>query len=195
MLFCCIVVFQYGSSICHCRASVNTFETCRGAYLTISKVLALIKRLSVPHVKLQESARWKDKTRHVFVPKSMDAATAGDHWRRCRPCLQLQLPLSLYLILDSSLHSEWICNDRVGCWIRGAGRQVFKTAERSGSDSNAWSGAGYNATCWGSSGCWCATTACTWHGGWSIYRLSLCSGQGESHTFNDICKARIVQWR
>jgi len=39
-----------------------------------------------------------------------------------------------------------MCNDRAGFCIRDGGRQVFETAKRSGSDSNAECGAGYNAT-------------------------------------------------
>jgi len=125
----------------------------------------------------------------------MDAVTAGDHWWRCRHRLQLQLPLPLSLILFCSLCSEWICNDRAGFWIRDWGTQVFKTSESSGSDNNAGCGAGYNATRWGSSGCWCATTACTRRGGWSIHWLSVCSGQGRSQALLDICNTRIVQQR
>jgi len=125
----------------------------------------------------------------------MDAATAGDHWSRCRLRLRFQLPLPLSLNLLSSLRSEWICNHRAGFCIRDGGRQVFKTSERSGSDNNAGCGAGYNATCWGSSGCWCATTACTQRGGWSICWPSLCRGRGRIHALIDICNARIVQGR
>jgi len=123
----------------------------------------------------------------------MNAATAGDHWSRCRHRLCLQLPLPLSLIHFCSLCLQWISNDRAGFWIRDGGRQVFKTIERSGSSSNAGCGAGYNATrwvcLWGSAGCWCVTTACTWRGGWSNYWPTLCSGRG------DICNARIVQQR
>jgi len=125
----------------------------------------------------------------------MDAATAGDHWSRGRHRLRLQLALPLSRNLFGSSRSEWIRNDRAGFWIRDEGRQCFKTAERSGSDSNAGFGAGYNAMPWGSSGCRCATTACTWRGGWSIYWPSLWSGWGGTHALSDICNARIVQWR
>jgi len=89
--------------------------------------------------------------------------------------------------------SQWICNDRVGCWIRDGGRQVFKTAERSGSASNSRCGAGYNTmhwVCrWGCAGCWCVMTVCTRRVGWSNYRPSPCSRRG------DICNAGIVQPR
>jgi len=123
----------------------------------------------------------------------MDAATAGDRWPRCRHHLHLQFPLPLSLIHFCSSRSQWICNDRAGFSIRDGGRQNFKTTERSGSASNARCGAGYNATCGvclrGSAGCWCVTTDCTRHGGWSIYWLSLCRGRG------DICNGRIAQRR
>jgi len=129
----------------------------------------------------------------------MNAATAGDHWLRCRHRLRLQIPLPLSLIRFGSSRSQWICNDRAGVWIRDGGRQVFKTAERSGSESNAGCGAGYNNTRWvslySSAGSWCVTSACTWCGGWNNYWPSLCSGRGGSHTLSDICNARIVQPR
>ena len=65
---------------------------------------------------------------------------------RCRQRLRLQLPLPLSLILVGISPSEWICNDGVGFLIRDGGRQVSKTDEMSGSDSNGGFGAGYNAT-------------------------------------------------
>jgi len=152
---------------------------------------------SVPHVEFKESARCKYKMRHVWVTKSMDAATARDHWLRCRHRLWLQLPLPLSLILFGSSRSQWICNDCAGFWIRDGGRQVVKTTERSGSASNAGCWAGYNAThcvcLYGSAGRWCVTTTCTRHGGWSNYWPSVCSGRGGSHALSDICNARIVQ--
>jgi len=126
----------------------------------------------------------------------MDAITAADHRSRRRHCLQLQLPLPVSLIPFCSSHSQWICNDRPGLWIRDGGRHVLKTTERSGSASNAGGGTGYNATCWvwlwSSSGRWCAMRTCTGRGGWSIYWPSLCSARGQSHTLSDICNARIV---
>jgi len=125
----------------------------------------------------------------------MDAATAGDHWSRCRHLLRWRLPLPRSGIRFGSSRLEWICNDHAGFCIRDGGRQVLKSAERSGSDSNSGYGAGYNATQWGPSRCWCPTTACTRRGGWSIYWPSLCSGRGGSHGLSDICKARIVQQR
>jgi len=63
----------------------------------------------------------------------MDAVTAGDLWWRCRHHLRLQLPLPLSLIPFCSLGLQWIWNDRAGFWNRDTGRQVFQTAERSGS--------------------------------------------------------------
>jgi len=124
----------------------------------------------------------------------MGAATSGDYWWRCRHCLQLHLPLHLSLILFCSSCSQWISNDRAGFWIRHGGRRPFKTAERSGSASNAGWGVECNVmhwVClWGSSGCWC-----TRPGGWSIYWSSLCSGQGGSHGLSDVGNARIVQRR
>jgi len=157
------------------------------------RVTCTHKRPSVPHVELQESACCKYRARHVGVTKSMDAVTAGDHWSRCRHRLRLQLPLPLSLIPRCSSRSQWICNDRAGFWIRDEGRQVFKTTERSGSASYAGCRAGFNATrwfcLWGSTGCWCVTTACTQRGGWSNYWPLLCSRQG------DICTTRIVQRR
>jgi len=129
----------------------------------------------------------------------MDAATAGDNWSRCRHRLGLQLPLPLSLIRFGRLCLQWIGNDLAGFWIGDGGSQVFKTAERSGIDSNAGSRAGYNATycvcLWRSSGCWCATTVCTQCGSWRIFWLSLCSRQGGSHALSDICNPRIVQRR
>ena len=53
------------------------------------------------------------------------------------------MPLPLSLICFCSSRLQWICNDRIGIWIRDGGRQVFKTAEKSGSASNAGCGAGY----------------------------------------------------
>jgi len=129
----------------------------------------------------------------------MNAGSAGDHWLTCRHRLLLQFPLPLSLILFDSLRLYWICNDRVGCWIRDWGRQGFKLAEKRGSDTNAGCGAGYNSTqwvcLWSSTGHWCAMTACTRCGGWSIYWPLLCSGQGGSHALSIICNARIVLWR
>jgi len=123
----------------------------------------------------------------------MDAATAGDHRSRRRQHLRLQLPLPLSLIPVCSSWLQWICNDRAHFWIMDRGRQLVKTAERSGGASNAGCGVGYNATrwvcLWRSAGRWCVTTACIWRGGWRNYWPSLCSGRG------DICNARIVQWR
>jgi len=157
------------------------------------------KWLSVPHVQLRESAYCKSQTRHVWVTKSMDAATARDHWLRCRHPLQLQLPLPLSLVLFGSLRWQWICNDHAGFSIRDGGWQVFKTAERSGCASFAGCGDGYNATHWiglyGSTASWCVTTACTRRGCWSNRWPSLCSGWGGSYTLGDICNARIVQRR
>jgi hypothetical protein len=57
--------------------------------------------------------------------------------------LQLRLPRPLIGFVSSD--SQWICNERVGFWIRDGGRLVFKTAERSRSANNAGYGAGYNA--------------------------------------------------
>jgi len=139
----------------------------------------------------------------------MDAVTAGHHWSRCRHCLRLQLPLPLSLILFSSSHSQWICNDRAGFWIRDGGRQVFKTAQRGGSASNAGWAAGFNVTHWvclySYAGSWCVMNACNLRGGrsvttaytrrgsWHNYWPSLCSGPGRSHALSDISNARIVQ--
>jgi len=124
----------------------------------------------------------------------MDAVTAWDHWSRCSHRLWLQLPMPLSLIHCCSSRSQWICNDRAGFWIRDVGRQVFKTAERSGSASHARCRAGYNAThgvcLWGSSRCWCIR-----RGGWSFYWPWLCSRRGGSDVSSDICIARIIQWR
>jgi len=157
------------------------------------------ERPSVPHIELHESARCTYKTRQVWVNKSMDAATAGDNWSRCRHCLRLQLPLPLSLIPFCSSHSQWICNGHAGFSIRDAGRQVFRTAERSGSASIGGGEAEYNATpwvcLWGSSGCWCAMTLCTRHAVWCNHWLSLSSGWGGSHALSDNCHARIVQLR
>ena len=107
-------------------------------------------------------------------------------------------PLSLISLCSSC--SQWICNDCAGSKIRDGGRQLFKTAERSGSPSNARYVGGYNATRWvclcGSSGSWSAVTACSrCGGGWRLDRPSLCTRRGGSHTFSDICNARIVQRR
>jgi len=119
------------------------------------------KQPSVPSAELQESTHCKHNPRHEWVTKSMDVATAGDHWSRCRHHLWLQLPLPLSVILFSSSHSQWIWNDGVGFWIWHRGRQDSKTAGRGGTDNNAGCGAGYNATCWDSSRCWCVTPAGT----------------------------------
>jgi len=159
------------------------------------QVASTYKRPSVSHEELQESALCKYMARHVWVIKSMDAVTAVDHWSRCRHHLRLQLPLPLSLIHLGNSHPEWICSDRAGFWFRDGGRQVFNSAERSGSDTNAASGAGYNATQWGFSGRCCAMTDFTRRGGWSIYLPSLCSGRGGSHVCIDICNARFVQPR
>jgi len=123
----------------------------------------------------------------------MHAATAGDPWSRCRHRLHLQLPLPLSLIPSCSSCSQWICNDRAGFWSRDGGRQVFRTAERSGTASNAGCRAGYNTTrwfcLWCSAGCWCVTTAWARRGGRSNYCPSLCRGWG------DIGNLRTVQPR
>jgi len=129
----------------------------------------------------------------------MDAANATAYWSRCRHHLQLQLLLPLSLIPFCSSHLQWICNNHVDFWIRDEGGQVFKTAGRGGSVSNAGCGAVYNGmhwVClWGSSGCWCATTGCTRRGSWSMNWLLLCNGWGGSHELSDICHTRIVQPR
>jgi len=157
------------------------------------------KRLSIPHLELQQSAHCKYKTCHVWVTKLMDAATAGHHWSRCRHRLRLQLPLPLSQIFFCSLRSQWICNDCASFWIGDGGRQVIKTAERSGSACNAGCGAGYNTTCWVClwrySECWCSKTACTRCGGWNIHWQSLFSGRGGSHALSHICNGWIVQRR
>jgi len=154
---------------------------------------------SVPHVELQEPARCNYKTGHVGVTKSMDDATTGDHWSRCRHLQRLQLPVPLHLILFRSSHSQWIFNVCTGFWIRDEGRHVVKTAESSGSASNAECWDGYNAMRWvclyGSAGSCCVMAGCTWCGGCSHYWPSLCSGQGGGHGLCDICNARIVQQR
>ena len=156
-------------------------------------------RPSVPHVELQESAHFKYKTRHVWVTKSMDITTAGEHRCRCRHCLQLQLPLPVSEVLFCSSHSRWIGDDRTGIWTPDDGWQVFETAERSGSARNAGWVARYNARRWvslgASSGCWCATIACTWRGSWCLDYPSLGSREGGSDGFSDICNPRIVQRR
>jgi hypothetical protein len=92
---------------------------------------------SVQRVKLQESIHCKYMTCHVRVTKSMNAATAGDHRSSCRHHLWVQLSLPLSLTPFYTSHSQWICKDRTGFWIRDGGRQVFVTAERSGSTTNA----------------------------------------------------------
>jgi hypothetical protein len=46
--------------------------------------------------------------------------------------------------MDVLMHSQCICNDRAGVWISDEGTQVFKTAESSGSVSNASCRAGFN---------------------------------------------------
>ena len=103
---------------------------------------------SVAHVYLPQSTFSKYRTRHIWVTKSMDAVTAGDHWSRRGPHLSLQLPLPLSLICFGSLNSQWICNDRTDFCVGHGGWQVFKTAERSGSAINAGCGAGYIVTSW-----------------------------------------------
>jgi len=129
----------------------------------------------------------------------MDAATAADHWSRCRHRLRLQLPLPLSLIRFCSTRLQWICHDCTAFWIRDGGREVFKMPERSGSASNAGCRAAYNVMCWvclwGSSRCCCATTACTQHSGWSIYWQSLCSRWGGSYALSGIWNTRIVYQR
>jgi len=157
------------------------------------------KRPSIPHIQLPESAHFKYMTCEVWVSQLMDAATAGDHRVRCRHCLRLQLPLPLAGIPFSSSCSQRICNDSAGFWIRDGGRHVIKTAGMSRSASNDECRAGLNVTLWvclwGSSRCWCATTAWTQHGCWSRYWPSLCSGRGGCHVLNDICNLSIVQQR
>jgi len=103
-------------------------------------------RPSDPHLEVQESARCKYKTCHAGVNKSLYPASAGDYCSRCRDLLSLQFPLPLSLIPFCSSGLQWICNDRTGFCIRDGGRQVFMTAGRSGSDSNAGCGVGYSAT-------------------------------------------------
>jgi len=90
------------------------------------QVACTYKQPSVPHVVLQEATHFRYKMRHIWVTKSMDAATAGDHWSRCRHRLQLKLPLPLSLIPFGSSHSQWICNDCTCLWIRDGDRQVSK---------------------------------------------------------------------
>jgi hypothetical protein len=46
----------------------------------------------------------------------------------------------------STLYLQWIRNHRAGFCIRDGGWPVFRTAERSGSASNAKCVAGYNVT-------------------------------------------------
>jgi len=129
----------------------------------------------------------------------MNTVTSSDHWSRCRHCPQLQLSLPLSLIRFCSSRWQWICNDHAGLWIRDGGKQVLKTAEMSGSASNAGYGAGYDAIRWfclcDLAGCWCVTTVCTRRGGWSNYSPSLFSPQGGSHAFSDIGNTRIFQRR
>jgi len=129
----------------------------------------------------------------------MDAATAGDEWSRCRHHLWLQLLLPLSLIPFYSLCLRWIWNDRAAFSIIDGGRQVFETAERSGSAANGGCEAGYNAThwvcLWGYFWCWCPMTASTQGGGGSSYWPSLYSGCGESYTLSDICNKTINQRR
>jgi len=181
----------WGVSLCFCNES-----HCITYHL---QVACTHQWPSIPHSKLQESACCKFKTRQVRLTKSIDAATAGVHWSRCRHCMRLQLPLPLSLIRFCSSCLQWICNYREGFWIRDEGRQVFKTAGRSGSASNAKCMAGYNTTrwiCrWLSSRCWCITTACTRRGGWTIYWRLQCSWSGGSHALSDIDNARIFQLR
>jgi hypothetical protein len=105
-------------------------------------------QLSIPPVELQQSAHCKYKMCHVWVIKSIATATAGDHWSRCRHRLSLQLSLPLPFLPFCSSHSQWICNDHPGFWIRDGGRQDFKTAERSGGCSNARCRAAYNTMHW-----------------------------------------------
>jgi len=106
--------------------------------------------------------------------------------------------LNLWISFCSS-RWQWICNDRAGFCIRDVGRQVVRTAGRSGSASNAGFGAAYNATRWvclcSSAGCWCVTTPCTQRGGWDNEWLSPCSGPGGNYALSDICNATIVQRR
>jgi len=133
------------------------------------------------------------------MTKSRDAATSGEQWSRCRHRLRLQLPLPWSLIPVCISRCQCICKDHWGFCISDGGRQVFRTAERSGSASNAGCGAGYYITrsvclC-DSAGCWCGTTACTQCGGWSNHLPLLCSGLGGSHPLGDIVITRIVQRR
>ena len=87
------------------------------------QVTSTYTRQSVPQVVLQKSARCKYKTGHVCVPQSMDPVSAEDHGSRWSHRLWFQLPLPQSLILLSCLHSEWICIDSAGFWIRhGVGR-------------------------------------------------------------------------
>ena len=126
------------------------------------------KRLSIPHVELQESAHWKYTMLRVWVTKSMEMATGGDYSSRCSHHLGLQLPLSLSLILLGSSLWQWIFNNRAGFCIRDGGMQIIKTTERSGSATNAGCWAGYYAkhrVClYGSTGSWCVMATCTRHG-------------------------------
>jgi len=196
MLFCCIAVFQYYSIICQCGASTNAFTVCCVRCITYHlQVACTHKRPSVPHIEPHESACCKYKMRHVWVNKSMDAVTAGDHWLRCRHHLRLQLPLPRSLIPFCGSRYQWISNGRAGFWIRDRDRQVFKTVGRSGSATNTECEAGYNATrwvwLWSTSECWWATTACTQHGCWCNHWPSLCTGQGYRHVLSDIAHARI----
>jgi len=208
----CAYLKCYGPNVAWLHSGVAVFlyylpvwgfsKCCRNASHCISyhfHVACTHKWPSVPHVELQESTCCKYKASHVRVTKSMDAATAGDHWSRCRHLPLLQLPMPLSPILSCSLRPQWICNDPAGFWIEVEGRHVFQTAERSGSASNAGCGDEYSVSwwgcLWGSSGCPCATTAYTQCGGWSIDWPSQCGGRGGSHALSHICKARIVQRR
>jgi len=126
--------------------------------------------------------RWKLRLLET-IDQGVDTSCSGDCHCLC-----------LWFHSVARFHSEFVMIAQASGF-----RLVFNTGERSGSASNTGYGAGYNATgwvsLWGSSGCWCATTACTRRGGWSIYCPSLCSKRGGNHMFSDICNARIVQRR
>ena len=117
----------------------------------------------------------------------------------CRRSLIEVLPLPLTVIPFCSSHSQWICNDSTGFWIRNVGMQGFKSTKWSVSTSNAGCDAGYNMT---HSVCqklasrfWCATTTFTRRNSWSIDRLFWCSRQGATHALYDICNARTAKQR
>jgi len=137
MLCCCIAVFQYPLYYLQVWGISWCFRNALRCITYHPQVASTHKQPSVTHGKLQESARCKYMTPHVWVTKSLDTTTAGDHHSRCRHCWWLQLPLHLSLISFWSSHLQWICTDHAGFLIRDGGRQVFKTAERSGSVSNA----------------------------------------------------------